>query len=288
MREYASEYAEYWFNVPTEFEKSGGIWLVRAGINTAKTNYEVGPKQIECFGLHFIIGGSAELEYDGQSITLHKGDLFCLFPQMSYKYRTVPAQPPLRMVWLTMDGPQTKALLDMSGITQEQPYRLKAISRTVGGALRRAEEYIRDKRTGKLKLTAFLLQLFAMLELTVPKGSKETDYGNPAAEGEWIDWAVRYLSLHYTEPLRIEQLAQLVGVHRTHFSQAFAKKNGIAPQQFLLLLRINRAKELLRDPGLSVGEIALSVGYPDLYAFSRAFKTHTGQSPSEYRDSLSR
>jgi AraC-like DNA-binding protein len=285
MREYASEYADNWFNVPTDFEKSGGIWLVRAGINTAKANYEVGPKQIECFGLHFIMSGSAELEYDGHSVMMHKGDLFCLFPQMTYKYRTVPAQPPLRMIWLTMDGPQTKTLLDMSGITQERPYRFKGISRSVGGALKQAEEYIRDKRAGKLKLTAFIFQLFSLLELAAPARSKEADFGN-SAEGEWIDWAVRYLRLHYTEPLRIELLAQLVGVHRTHFSHAFAKKNGIAPQQFLLLLRINRAKELLRDKSLSVGEIALSVGYPDLYAFSRAFKTHTGQSPSDYRDSF--
>ncbi|TMV47002.1 AraC family transcriptional regulator [Paenibacillus mesophilus] len=284
MREYTSEYADYWFNVPTGFEKSGGIWLVRAGINTAKANYEAGPKQIDCFGLHFMIDGCAELEYDGQSIRMNKGDLFCLFPHMTYKYRTVPAaQTPLRMLWLTMDGPQTRALLEMSGITQERPYRLKAISRSVRDALKQAEEYIRDKRAGRLKLTAFILQLFAMLELTASNGSKETYIGY-SAEGEWIDWAVRYLRLHYTEPLRIEQLAQLVGVHRTHFSQAFAKKYGLAPQQFLLRLRIDRAKELLRDTGLSVGEIALSIGYPDLYAFSRAFKTHTGQSPSEYRD----
>lgn len=279
MREYGTEYANYWFNVPSGFEKSGGVWLVRAGKNIAKPNYEVGPKQIECYGLHFIINGSALLEYNGNAVSLHKGDLFCLYPHISCKYRTASDKPPLEMIWLTMNGPQTEAILEMAGITQYRPYRYKGISRSVGSALKQAESFIGGKPVGILKLNAFIHHLFALLEVDVPE---EKESGN-IDKADWLDRAVRYLRLHYTEPLRIEQLARLVGVHRTHFSHAFAKTNGVSPQQFLLRLRIDRANELLRDTELTIGEIALSVGYPDLYAFSRAYKTHTGQSPSDYR-----
>jgi AraC-like DNA-binding protein len=279
MREYATEYADYWFNVPSGFEKSGGVWLVRAGKNIAKPNYEVGPKQIECFGLHFIINGSALLEYNGNSVSLQKGDIFCLYPHISCKYRTASGKPPLEMVWLTMSGPQTEAMLEMAGITRQRPYRCKGINRSVGNALKQTESFIGGKPGGKLKLNALIHHLFALLEADVPE---EAESGN-FAEGDWLDWAVRYLRLHYTEPLRIEQLAQLVGVHRTHFSHVFAKTIGVSPQKFLLRLRMDRANELLRDTELSIGEIALSVGYPDLYAFSRAYKSHTGHSPTNYR-----
>lgn len=279
MREYATEYADYWFNVPSVFEKSGGVWLVRAGKNRAKPNYEVGPKQIECFGLHFILNGSAFLEYNGNGVSLHKGDLFCLYPHVSCKYRTVYDKQPLEMVWLTMNGPQTEAMLAMASLTQDRPYRYKGIGRSVDAALKQAESFIGGKASGKLKLNAYIHNLFALLETDAPGEAESGNFAN----GEWLDWAVRYLRLHYTEPLRIEQLARLVGVHRTHFSHAFAKSIGISPQRYLLRLRLDRANELLRDTELPIGEIALSVGYPDLYAFSRAYKSHTGQSPSDYR-----
>ena len=57
----------------------------------------------------------------------------------------------------------------------------------------------------------------------------------------------------------------------------------MSPVNYLIELRLNRAKELLKYTPLPVNEIALSVGIANPYYFSRLFKKHTGTSPTEYR-----
>lgn len=56
-----------------------------------------------------------------------------------------------------------------------------------------------------------------------------------------------------------------------------------SPQEYLLAYRINKSCELLRTTELSIGEIALLVGYSNQFHFSRAFKNYMQQSPSEWK-----
>ncbi|NOU71772.1 helix-turn-helix domain-containing protein [Paenibacillus sp. LMG 31458] len=112
------------------------------------------------------------------------------------------------------------------------------------------------------------------------KGDKNLIHGH---KEDWVTEAVEFFQLHYTEQLSIERVARMAGVHRSHFTLTFTQRMGLSPQQYVQQLRMDRAKQLLYDHSLTVSEISQSVGYPDLYAFSRAFKKHIGCSPSEYR-----
>jgi AraC-like DNA-binding protein len=66
----------------------------------------------------------------------------------------------------------------------------------------------------------------------------------------------------------------------------FKKSTGLAPKEYFLLLKINRAKELLLRPTLTVKEISQCLGFEDQYYFSRLFKHHVGISPKHYRQQL--
>lgn len=83
--------------------------------------------------------------------------------------------------------------------------------------------------------------------------------------------------------MRVEQLAKRVGVHRSRFTAVFVRAYGVPPKRYLIGLRMTKAAELLRDERISVQDVALSVGYPDLFSFTRAFTTEFGCSPTTYR-----
>jgi len=72
-----------------------------------------------------------------------------------------------------------------------------------------------------------------------------------------------------------------------HFARAFKKTLGLPPRRYHMQRRINRAKMLLAEPGLSVTEIADQVGFADTSSFSVAFHSRVGSSPRAYRRSLS-
>lgn len=281
MQEFAVEFADVWHHMPSKYERAGGFWLVRVGRNLAKPHYHVGPKQIDSFGFHFILSGRLRLIGDNEEIELESNDLFCLFPNVSYEYQSCSDEA-LRMIWLTMEGPQMRELMKMLGLTVLKPYRIAVMDDTIRQILQEIEHVIWEdgqKNLRKLTLMSTVYRLMEQLE----SDDDDKAFLTAKTSEDWVNKAVRFLQMHYTESLRIEAVASMCGVHRSHFSHIFTQKVGTSPQQYLQKLRLDRAKQLLSDHTLQIGEIALSIGYPDLYMFSRAFKKQVGCSPSDYR-----
>ncbi len=78
----------------------------------------------------------------------------------------------------------------------------------------------------------------------------------------------------------IEELAAMAGMSSSHFRLIFKKVTGISAIQYQNRIKINRARDLLLSGACNVGEAAVSVGYADIYYFSRLFKKVTGVAPS--------
>lgn len=94
-----------------------------------------------------------------------------------------------------------------------------------------------------------------------------------------------YLSRHYMEPnLMLQDVARAVGMSNSRFSTVFSQQSGHTFTEYLTGLRLNRARELLRDTEMKTAQIALEVGYNDAHYFSYLFKKSLGITPSEYRN----
>lgn len=95
----------------------------------------------------------------------------------------------------------------------------------------------------------------------------------------------RYILNRYTELLSLPSIAEYFGITPATVSSLFKKYKGIPPMEFMIRLRIEKAKELLRIvPPLTIRDVAAAIGYEDPYYMSRLFKSVTGMSPSEFRD----
>jgi AraC family transcriptional regulator len=83
--------------------------------------------------------------------------------------------------------------------------------------------------------------------------------------------------------ISLANLAGLAGLSSFHFSRAFKQSFGLPPHRYLTLRRIERAKELLSQPDLSITRIGVNVGFSDTSSFSVAFRRQTGVTPTAFR-----
>jgi AraC-like DNA-binding protein/quercetin dioxygenase-like cupin family protein len=93
------------------------------------------------------------------------------------------------------------------------------------------------------------------------------------------DW----LDRHFAERLSVEQLAAMAHLSPSHFAAVFRRELGVSPKTYLIRQRLEQAAQRLTTTGLSILEIAFSVGFEHLAHFNRSFKEHHGQTPGEYR-----
>lgn len=85
------------------------------------------------------------------------------------------------------------------------------------------------------------------------------------------------------EPLTLDVLASECGLSRFHFIRLFRGATGETPHQFLVRVRVERAKLLLSNSTLPIADVGAKVGYPDSGHFSRVFTKLTGSPPGRYR-----
>jgi len=94
--------------------------------------------------------------------------------------------------------------------------------------------------------------------------------------------AVEYISQNYNKTITNDALAALSGMSTVYFRKLFTGVMGVSPIAYVHRLRIEKAKEMLKTDYGTLSDVAQSLGYPNLYDFSRNFKKHTGVSPSRY------
>ena len=100
-----------------------------------------------------------------------------------------------------------------------------------------------------------------------------------------IERALIHLGQHYDEQVRLHELADVAGIDKYHLVRRFAATLGVTPHRYQLLLRLSRAKAMLRE-GVCVTQIAHGVGFADHSHMDRSFRVLMGMTPTEYRRSV--
>lgn len=98
--------------------------------------------------------------------------------------------------------------------------------------------------------------------------------------------ALEYIGENYRQKLKLADVAEKTYVSQWHLSKLLNRYTGKNFSEILNNVRIEKAKELLNDPALRIGDIAEEVGFLDVAHFSRVFKKQVGISANEYRNSL--
>lgn len=94
---------------------------------------------------------------------------------------------------------------------------------------------------------------------------------------------LEYINEHLNQDIKLADLSELLGMSQFHFSHQFKQSIGIAPYQYLLQQRVERAKQLLKQTDRSIMEIAFLCGFNSHSHLSKQFRQITGITPKAYR-----
>lgn len=102
-------------------------------------------------------------------------------------------------------------------------------------------------------------------------------------ESHPIKLAKKYIDSHYKEMITLEAASEKAGFTPVYFSTIFKREVGVGFNKYLIAIRIEAAKELLRETNASISSICKEVGYLDVKHFNKTFEKVTGVKPSVYR-----
>ncbi|MEC0169615.1 AraC family transcriptional regulator [Paenibacillus graminis] len=249
--------------------------------------HKIGPSVHDYYLIHTVLAGEGSFQSSTVTQQCQKGDTFVIFPGSLFSYQA-DVQNPWYYAWVALQGTGVSGLLSDIGITKERPllhteniselHRLYERTRLCF----KQSAYPRLESLEASGWTRLLLHHFGQDNLALlPARPKEL----PEIIDRQIDQAIRWISLQFHQQISIDHMAATLGYHRAHLSKAFKQKTGLSPKQYLLKMRMDKAKSLLSGT-LTIDQVASSVGFNDALYFSRQFRKFSGMSPSEYRSLL--
>jgi two-component system response regulator YesN len=148
------------------------------------------------------------------------------------------------------------------------------------------ERYV-DKELYEFGAEAYLLkpvhpkEVACMLRRFIPQSPSSMQ--DMLDEKHPIDTIKQYINQHIAEELTLEGLAEVVHLHPQYVSRLFKQKAGMTLTDYIMQVRLGRAKVLLSETNLSIMRISEKCGLLDPNYFSRLFRKHEGMTPTQYR-----
>ena len=263
-------------------EKSGtatGISLDFCGFEHCLPRHSYGPYVRNNYVIHVVISGKGILDYAGKRWEIRGGQMFVLFPGVEATYYA-DKNDPWYYCWIGFQGESAAKIVESIGFSSQTPVLSLKQSSHIEDVIRTMLAIKKVSLDGQLRRSAGLLDILSDLiqERTVRAESEKT-----VSTFSYSEYAVRYINNHFSEKIRIQDLAKHIGISRSYLVKLMRQETGMSPQEYLIETRMRRASDLLSRSNDPVRNIAAECGYEDALAFSKVFKSRFGVNPSDYR-----
>ncbi|MFD2613841.1 AraC family transcriptional regulator [Paenibacillus gansuensis] len=265
-----------------------GLHVLFAGHSQTKPGHRNGPKVFDYYLVHYVLSGRGVFRCLDEAYELRAGDSFFIKPGRLVSYEADLADP-WQYRWIACRGEEAERMYDAAGVSSRAPVirstgnrRIPVLFNQIEGVLKRKGEGVDYKASGYWNL---LMGEYREVQ------SPRADAGPEVLDeiDKTVQQAVHYLSTQYAEAVTIEMMAESLGYNRAYLSKIFKQRMKESPVTFLLHLRLDKARLLIRErPELTLEQIASSVGFNDPLYFSKQFKKRYELSPSDYRRAMER
>lgn len=227
--------------------------------------------------LVYVVRGSATVLCDSGPLSLNPGDLYLAFPNQPHGYENTRDFDGYVLIATTKLLSDYKTMLE-----KNQPG--DPICHPTGQAAADILSLLKMMHVDRKSTNIPLLQSYCLLLLH--KAVALTKLIPRTGESDTLQLALRYIGEHYREPLTRREIAQAIGYSESHLSHLFTNFLHTSLTDYITALRMDDARELLRNTDLPVGQLALSLGFSSVRSFNRFFLQKTGQTPTQYRRKL--
>ena len=239
-------------------------------------SWESGRVFEETFALLFFVEG-AQVTFESElsePAEVSKGDVVLLCPEVWHRYR---ANPNIRTthLWFTFGGDQANAWRSKGLISPHQPILRTGLVDNIVKPFQRLLGSLGQDMPG-------LQQVLSASVLEIVGAAEEIGRTEPTCSTA-IQTAKHILEQQVEQQVDLKELADSVGLSYEKFRHAFTEATGMAPYQYHLQLRVQRAQVLLSGTNLTVQEISDRLNFTDAFHLSKVFKAKIGMPPTLWR-----
>ena len=235
------------------------------GREACSPSHHFGPAVRNYWLLHYVMEGEGVFRTERGEYRLGASQVFVIRPG-ELTYYEADGRRPWTYVWIGFE----------SGVELPEILGQDVFALPQGRALFEALPRARDMQAGKEAYLCGRIWELLWLLSAGPKAAGRKEL--------YVQQAKNYMEAEYMTGITVSELAARLGLDRSYFSGLFKRTEGRTPQRYLREVRMRQAAVQLLERGDTVTETAASVGYADVFAFSRTFKQHFGMPPSRYRE----
>lgn len=264
--------------------KNSDLKVYQYGYEECQPNHSYGPANRDHYLLHLISRGSGIFHCKNKSYSLSAGQGFLITPGTITSYRADEKEP-WTYSWIGFNGANAEFYLAQTGLSAENPVFQYQDTNSFSQIFTSLKKLNRNTVTGQVRMIGYLYMLLALL---MENSSLLSIQGKAffSSKEEYVKNAAAYIQTNYSRKVTVEEIANYVRLNRSYFGVIFKELTGLTPQEFLIDFRIDKAKKLLSDMSMSIGDVSRSVGYDDPLTFSKLFKKNVGVSPNAYRKNI--
>lgn len=257
---------------------SGELYLVSCGHEECSASQSYGPVVRNYYMLHFVLEGEGHYFVNKEHYLVKKNQCFLTEPGVTTLYKA-EGKNPWTYIWVCFNGTLAAQLLRQCRMDSENPVMEVTCVKEIKGIILDIMKCHALTPANECYIHSGLYMLFGKLEEDFSSTYNNTELN----DNFYITKAIEYIEKNTFNDLCVNDVAKYLNISRSYLYSLFRQQLHTSPQQFLTNAKIGNARELLVSTDIPVSGVALSSGYKNAFAFSRAFKQVTGMSPSQYR-----
>ncbi|MBQ8281283.1 MAG: helix-turn-helix domain-containing protein [Lachnospiraceae bacterium] len=266
------------------------IWWCSRVRESRNEQEHVHPNNLE---LAFILAGQGQYKVDGKIYDVKQGDMIICNPGVKHQsIITDPDNPTLEFICGfsdvhfadmqkdTIELPDGEACLTFSSEIRREISRCCYEIIEENYSIQPGRYYII-----KAQIVKMLVLIFRTIKGDAPVEQEATSFES-YSRTYVVNKIIKYLNDNYDKKISLDQIASNMYLSPVYISKMFKEKTGDSPINYLIRIRLEKAKEMLEsDTNESIKQIAANVGYDDVYHFSKLFKKYYGISPLNFKRS---
>jgi AraC-like DNA-binding protein len=256
--------------------KTAGLSVVSAGYERCSAEYHMQRRTFPYLSIEFVAEGEGALVLKDHSWRLMPGTVFAYGPGIGHEIRTHPEKP-MAKYFVDFSGKQALEIMKQASLGPGNIVQVAAPGVVINAFERLIDDGLNESHFTPELCAAFLRYLFLKIaEVAVPYGLKETQ--------AFLTYqhCRQFIQQHYLTLWSAEQAAEGCQVDLAYLCRLFKRFDHVTPYRYLVRLKMNRAAEMLQQPGKLVKQVAEVLGFSDPYHFSRVFKRVHGLSPEQF------
>lgn len=235
------------------------------------------PQYHNSYTISIVKNGKGTLETLGKKYNLSANDAFLTLPN-ELSVQTADNEEPWELCFFSFSGSLAPQLLEKT-VFKNGTVVVKMKNGDLAHDIINTSVILNSESYSDFSLFECFFKFLSHFDIQKAFPLTETNNGQQKYVGE----IKKYIQAHYLEPIKISEIADQLNINRSHLYRIFKKEEGMGVEDYIINIRINHAKILLKDTSLTVSAVSTLVGYKNYATFFKRFKLTTGITPLEYR-----